>query len=494
MRSTCRGCAKGCTRMPTCSSCQVDLPLSAFASTQLKKQDKPLQPRCRSCMSNAEAMEASVADAADFVRCCHPAAGPALAEAFTRPAMKTAPLDYASIEEAEAAGWTFNAGLGRWDLPVDLLASCREKELIAKALNDDSKLDAMSVSELRAAIEELSSESAPAGDKATLRRRAKQLATLVAQRARSIRKHNLTFGSEMKLPVRACRACGKLDEGTGKSALQKCSRCLCAWYCGRACQQRHWPDHKAQCKINAKRRAEVKESGTDDSKVNDVIAWYSSVPNLVDSIARVAWEQRKESPLIKVQGGTNARLASISCIPRKVWQGWDYVKDWGVQQYAQRDFDPERHFFAIISAGHPGSENWPKISLRLRFPVPPHEMDAYLASMRARREQKEHHRTTNPRQNPWVMLTGLRREDLNGKQGIRGAWNEEKKRYAVQLTDGSNVLVRPENLLTAVNPVGENITVGECFPAPSPSTTPQRKNTATSCRRIAGRNWRAWLL
>lgn len=165
-----------------------------------------------------------------------------------------------------------------------------------------------------------------------------------------------------------------------------------------------------------------------------------------------------------------------------------------MQQYAQRDFDPERHFFAIISAGHPGSENWPKINLRLRFPVPPHEMDAYLASMRARREQKEHHRTTNPRQNPWVMLTGLRREDLNGKQGIRGAWNEEKKRYAVQLTDGSNVLVRPENLLTAVNPVGENITVGECFPAPSPSTTPQRKNTATSCRRIAGRNWRAWLL
>ena len=71
-------------------------------------------------------MEASVADAADFARWCHPAAGPAFAEAFTRPAMKTAPLDYASIEEAEAAGWTFNAGLGRWDAPVDLLASWRE--------------------------------------------------------------------------------------------------------------------------------------------------------------------------------------------------------------------------------------------------------------------------------------------------------------------------------------------------------------------------------
>ena len=41
---------------------------------------------------------------------------------------------------------------------------------------------------------------------------------------------------------RTCAACGKL-------ALQmlKCSRCTAVFYCGAACQKRHWREHKAAC-------------------------------------------------------------------------------------------------------------------------------------------------------------------------------------------------------------------------------------------------------
>jgi hypothetical protein len=44
------------------------------------------------------------------------------------------------------------------------------------------------------------------------------------------------------LPHRTCASCGK-------KALQmhRCSRCKAAFYCGAACQKRHWREHKAAC-------------------------------------------------------------------------------------------------------------------------------------------------------------------------------------------------------------------------------------------------------
>lgn len=37
--------------------------------------------------------------------------------------------------------------------------------------------------------------------------------------------------------------CGACGEPAGK----KCSRCKAVWYCGRQCQVKHWPTHKAHC-------------------------------------------------------------------------------------------------------------------------------------------------------------------------------------------------------------------------------------------------------
>ena len=49
--------------------------------------------------------------------------------------------------------------------------------------------------------------------------------------------------------------------------------------------------------------------------------------------------------------------------------------------------------------------------------------------------------------NPWVRLTGLRTESLNGSLGIRGVWDAEKGRWDVQLRElGKSVLVKPENM------------------------------------------------
>ena len=39
--------------------------------------------------------------------------------------------------------------------------------------------------------------------------------------------------------------------GCGKVALERCSVCAGAKYCGRKCQKKHWPEHKKQCKAAA---------------------------------------------------------------------------------------------------------------------------------------------------------------------------------------------------------------------------------------------------
>eukprot|EP00899_Mesostigma_viride_P023181 jgi/Mesvir1/4047/Mv09577-RA.1 len=50
------------------------------------------------------------------------------------------------------------------------------------------------------------------------------------------------------VPVR-CGACGRLDRpGKLGGRLKKCSRCMQAYFCGPACQQLMWKEHKTQCK------------------------------------------------------------------------------------------------------------------------------------------------------------------------------------------------------------------------------------------------------
>ena len=401
-------------------------------------------------MTNKEAQAASVAAVAEIAR----KRDPQFAEAFIRPALKTAPVFFSSIEDAEAAGWTFNADLGRWDAPAEELAAMREKEKIAKALRSDDKVNALSVMELRAAIEMLSAEAAPATEVPELRRLAKELAASFEAKARAIRKHNLSeasgrgTGTASTMMGNVCRACGKQESGR---RLLQCSRCLGVWYCDASCQRQHWPEHKALCKRYAKTNDSITQSGANVNKYNDVMAWYGSVPNAAEAIACLAWTHRKESPFIRVQGGVNARLVQTECTPRR---DWEKVLKSGLdldlpKRYAQADFDRDVHYFVAISAGHPGTEDWPVATPRMRFPLPADQMDAFVAASEARRARQATVKAdSDARNNPWVELTGLTgRSELNGQKGIRGAWDAAKERYAVQLTDGSTIQVRPRNLV-----------------------------------------------
>ena len=40
-----------------------------------------------------------------------------------------------------------------------------------------------------------------------------------------------------------CSACGKKS-----STLMKCRACKCVWYCDKDCQNKHWKEHKTECK------------------------------------------------------------------------------------------------------------------------------------------------------------------------------------------------------------------------------------------------------
>ncbi len=45
--------------------------------------------------------------------------------------------------------------------------------------------------------------------------------------------------------------------GCGEVALERCSLCAGAKYCGRKCQKKHWPEHKGPCKLAVKTRNEI---------------------------------------------------------------------------------------------------------------------------------------------------------------------------------------------------------------------------------------------
>ena len=44
-------------------------------------------------------------------------------------------------------------------------------------------------------------------------------------------------------PTKLCSACGKKSD-----ALMKCRNCMCVWYCDKECQNRHWKEHKIECR------------------------------------------------------------------------------------------------------------------------------------------------------------------------------------------------------------------------------------------------------
>ena len=46
-------------------------------------------------------------------------------------------------------------------------------------------------------------------------------------------------------PTKKCSACG----GKGSNTLKKCRNCMCVWYCDKKCQNKHWKEHKKECRL-----------------------------------------------------------------------------------------------------------------------------------------------------------------------------------------------------------------------------------------------------
>jgi len=172
------------------------------------------------------------------------------------------------------------------------------------------------------------------------------------------------------------------------------------------------------------------------------------------SVVCDAWEKRGKSPIFKIVGGVNAMIAAVEMVPLDTWvkatgstlanSPMDYAA-----RFAQADFLRDVHYFAIIQANHPGTITWPVCTPRFRFPLPASEMDAYVEAARRRlaEEKRQQIRKQVEGHNPWVKLVGLNTEAaLNGQCGIRGAWHENRGRWAVQLESGREVKVKPANL------------------------------------------------
>jgi hypothetical protein len=66
------------------------------------------------------------------------------------------------------------------------------------------------------------------------------------------------------------------------------------------------------CRRAAAARAGAAADGLDVSKLGELQQWYGSVPDLGEKVACLAWQRRKETPFIAVQGGINASLAKVN--------------------------------------------------------------------------------------------------------------------------------------------------------------------------------------
>ena len=94
-------------------------------------------------------------------------------------------------------------------------------------------------------------------------------------------------------------------------------------------------------------------------KDNKTLERYSSLSFIPHLVLIQAWRQRARSPLIRVQGMPNPKLASVETINRAVWDEDSYGRDlenmdFLRMRYGQADFDPDVHYYAIVMAGHVG--------------------------------------------------------------------------------------------------------------------------------------------
>jgi hypothetical protein len=275
----------------------------------------------------------------------------------------------------------------------------KSAERLAKSLTKDGVLNAMSVDELQGNLKELlslledgssaidntnhqatTSKSIPALE--TLRQNVKDSAAKVQQQFREARKRYATeTRARSENPqITVCHTCGKIP--SAGEILKRCAGCYAVSYCTRECQLADWKIHKAKCQEEREGRTEAKKAGVDLKKVkldDTVLPWYESVPYLADDVAARAWQYRKESPYINVQGGVNAQMAHIAVYPRKFWESNVDIGGYA-SRFAKHDFHQDTRFFVRVTAGHPGTEHWAQADLLLAFSFPPERMDAWATA------------------------------------------------------------------------------------------------------------------
>ena len=57
------------------------------------------------------------------------------------------------------------------------------------------------------------------------------------------RKDENNEGDQNEAPAKMCSACDKKSD-----TLMKCRACKCVWYCDKDCQNKHWKEHKKECR------------------------------------------------------------------------------------------------------------------------------------------------------------------------------------------------------------------------------------------------------
>ena len=72
---------------------------------------------------------------------------------------------------------------------------------------------------------------------------AKQLGSMSLNRSAERNDENTKPIAKSGTPAKLCSACGENSVG-----LMKCGNCKCVWYCGKDCQNKHWKEHKKECK------------------------------------------------------------------------------------------------------------------------------------------------------------------------------------------------------------------------------------------------------
>ena len=66
------------------------------------------------------------------------------------------------------------------------------------------------------------------------------------------------------LPFQCAAGCGIQRFAEDAPQFMRCTNCLGAFYCGKKCQLKAWPDHKNDCQVATRMREDVCNDTVDD--------------------------------------------------------------------------------------------------------------------------------------------------------------------------------------------------------------------------------------